>query len=253
MKQQPIVSISIVSHQQGALVAALLPDIAAHCTMPLEVILTLNLPETLPFDVASFPFPVKIVKNATPKGFGANHNAAFSMVRSEYFCVLNPDIRLNNDPFPALISGLSGEKAGVAGPLVLGPEGNIEDSARRFPTSGSILRKLFGRAGEPDYAVAQSFVYPDWIAGMFMLWRMTAFREVGGFDERYFLYYEDADICSRLPAAGYRVVLVPGALVTHHAQRASHRSPQYLRWHLSSMLRFFWKRFVGGRDVQLKY
>jgi len=108
MKQQPaLVSISIVSHQQGALVAALLSDIAAHCSLPLEVILTLNVPETLPFDVEAYPFPIKMVTNATRRGFGANHNAAFIRAGAPHFCVLNPDIRIEEDVFLPLIKALA--------------------------------------------------------------------------------------------------------------------------------------------------
>jgi len=249
-----MIVLSVVSHGQGQLVSQLLQDLRTHCRMTgLRVILTLNIEENLPFNAVDFPFDIQIIGNVERQGFAANHNAAFKQARGEYFCVTNPDIRLSEDPFPTLISALADPGIGVAGPLVMGSGGQIEDSARRFPTPLSIAGKVFFRTHKPDYEISDVSIYPDWIAGMFMLWRMTAFREVGGFDERYFLYYEDADVCSRLPAAGYRVVLVPGARVTHHAQRASHRSPQYLRWHLSSMLRFFWKRFVGGRGVQLKY
>ena len=72
-----------------------------------------------------------------------------------------------------------------------------------------------------------------------MLFPSGIFERLGGFDERYFLYYEDVDICGRLRLQGHEVVLCPQAKVTHHAQRTSHRSVRYLRWHLTSMLRFF--------------
>lgn len=245
MYQQPAVSISIVSHQQGALVATLLSDIAAHCTLPLEIILTQNVPEMLAFDIGSYPFPVKVINNVTRKGFGANHNAAFDKAGAGYFCVLNPDIRLASDPFPALMAGLSDSAIGVTSPLVTGPQGQIEDSARRFPTPLSIARKVFCGMRGQDYAIGQALFYPDWVAGMFMLWRADLFRQIGGFDEGFFLYYEDVDACARLHRAGFRVALIPAARVMHDARRASHRNLRYLRWHLASMVRYFWKQFVG--------
>ncbi len=253
MNQQPVISISIVSHRQGALVTALLADIAAHCVLPLEIILTVNVPENLPFDAGSYPFPVKIIQNTIRKGFGANHNAAFAVSRSDHFCILNPDIRFERDPFPALLDGLSDPAVGVVAPLVVGPDGQIEDSARRFPTPLGIVRKaLRGKRG-PDYVIGQTSVRPDWIAGMFMLWRSDLFRQIGGFDESFFLYYEDVDACARLRCAGSGVILMPAARVTHYARRESHRNPRYLRWHLASMLRYFLKRFVGRYHVGLKY
>jgi N-acetylglucosaminyl-diphospho-decaprenol L-rhamnosyltransferase len=245
MNQQPAISISIVSHQQGALVVALLSDIAAHCALPLEIILTVNVPETLSFDAGSYPFPVKVINNAIRKGFGANHNAAFAVSRSDHFCVLNPDIRFEQDPFPVLLDGLSDPAVGVIAPLVLGPDGQIEDSARRFPTLTGVACKAFRGTRDPDYAIEQAPIRPDWVAGMFMLWRADMFRQIGGFDEGFFLYYEDVDACNRLRRAGFDVTLIPAARVTHYARRESHRNLRYLWWHLTSMLRFFWKRFVG--------
>jgi N-acetylglucosaminyl-diphospho-decaprenol L-rhamnosyltransferase len=245
MKQQPVVSISIVSHQQGALLAALLPDIAAHCALPLEIILTLNMPESLPFDAGAFPFPVRVVNNTTPKGFGANHNAAFGLAGAEYFCVLNPDIRVEHDPWSPLLALLADRSIGVAGPMIVHPSGGVEDSARRFPTPARILRKaLFGSSG-PEYAAGNELLYPDWIAGMFMVLRSETFRAVGGFDEGYFLYYEDVDLCWRLQRRQLRAAQLRTARAIHDARRSSHRNLRYLRWHGMSMLRFFAKRALA--------
>ncbi len=245
MKQQSVISISIVSHQQGALVAALLSDIAAHCAMPLEVILTLNQPESLPFDAASFPFPVRVVNNTTAKGFGANHNAAFGLAGAAHFCVLNPDIRFAQDPLPALIAQLADKTVGVAGPLIVNPAGGIEDSARRFPTPAGIIKKAWSGSSGPDYDVDGELLYPDWVAGMFMVFRAETFRAAGGFDEGYFLYYEDVDLCWRLQRCRLRAVLLPTVRATHDARRASHRNLRYLLWHSKSMLRFFAKRALS--------
>lgn len=242
MKQQPVISISIVSHQQGALVAALLPDIAAHCAMPLEVILTLNKPETLPFDATSFPFPVKVVNNATPKGFGANHNAAFALAGAAFYCVLNPDIRIGHDPWLPLIALLADETVGVVGPLIINRAGSIEDSARRFPTPAGILKKAWAGSPSLEYCTGATVFYPDWIAGMFMVFRAETFRAAGGFDEGYFLYYEDVDLCWRLQRRQLRTALLPAVRAIHDARRSSHRNLRYLLWHGKSMLRFFAKR-----------
>jgi hypothetical protein len=81
---------------------------------------------------------------------------------------------------------------------------------------------------------------------MFMLFRSEIFGAAGGFDERYFLYCEDADICLSLLKRGLRVALVPEVSVTHDARRRSHRDPRYLVWHLASMLRFFGRRGFGS-------
>ena len=230
-------SLSIVSHRHGALVHGLLRDIARH-GQGIEVLLTINVPEPLPFEPVDFGFPVKVIANRTPRGFAANHNAAFRQSSGRYFCVLNPDIRFELDPFPALCRALDDEKFGVAAPIVLSPAGAIEDSARKYPTLLSVARKAFARSQTPDYAIGDRPFSPDWVAGMFMLFRREVFERAGGFDERYFLYYEDVDLCRRLKRLGYRVQLVPAARVVHDARRHSHGNLRHLMWHMASLLRY---------------
>jgi len=234
------ISISVVSHSQIDLVIKLLGDLEKYCKdSHFELILTLNLDEELPFALDSFSYLIKVVRNISPIGFGANHNQAFTHAVGDYFCVMNPDIRLNNNPFIPLLACLEDPTIGVAAPLVFGVDGGIEDSARRFPSPLKILSKVFGGGKEGDYGVGDVPFHPDWVGGMFMLFLHDIFERLRGFDERYFLYYEDVDLCARLKLLGYNTVVCPQAHVVHHAQRSSHSSFKYLRWHLKSILRFF--------------
>jgi len=76
---------------------------------------------------------------------------------------------------------------------------------------------------------------------MFMMVKRQAFADIGGFDEKFFLYYEDVDLCARFKKAGWAVKYDPRAEVVHDARRTSHTNLRYLKWHLSSMLRYFIK------------
>jgi len=240
MGRAALISISVVSHGQASLVGEALADLVRLVDpASIEVILTLNIPENLPFAVKDFPFPIKLINNHSPKGFGANHNAAFRHADGEWFCVMNPDIRLNDNPFPALLECLAHPGVGVAAPLVLGMHGEIEDSARRFPSPLKIVCKSWGGCRGSDYAITDQPVYPDWVGGMFMLFPSGIYAAAGGFDQSYFLYYEDVDLCARLRLQGNLAILCPRARVVHHARRSSHRNFRYLRWHLGSMMRFF--------------
>jgi hypothetical protein len=237
----PELTISVVSHAQSRMVADLLSDISRYpdtCSL-LEVILTLNVDEKLQFDPDGYGYPITIIRNPVPKGFAANHNQAFARSSGRYFCVINPDVRIDADPYSALLACLKDTSIGVVAPLVHGESGVMEDSARLFPTPLKILCKALGGCQGSDYIVKDKIVYPDWVAGMFMLFRREVFEKLGGFDERYFLYYEDVDLCARLRLQGYQVALCPDASVVHHAHRSSHRDLKYMRWHLTSMLRFF--------------
>jgi N-acetylglucosaminyl-diphospho-decaprenol L-rhamnosyltransferase len=237
-----MITVSIVSHGHGEMVARLISQVL-NCQQVSSIVLTLNVPEslTLPKDSR-----IAVLENSMPLGFGTNHNAAFVQCDMPFFCVLNPDIELIGNPFPALCAQLEAGRAGLCAPLILGADGAIEDSVRPFITPWRmVLRKLGIASDHATPMMGGAPVYPDWVAGMFMLFDSQAFRQVRGFDTAYFMYCEDTDICTRLWQAGLPVVVCPAAQVIHHAQRASRRSLRHLRWHVVSMLRYmgrYWGR-----------
>lgn len=233
------IALSVVSHGQNALANALLGDLVRLRPAGLRILVTLNASDPQPINAAG----AEVIVNPRPRGFGENHNAAFRRCTEPYFCVANPDVRLPADPFPALIAALRRERAAVVGPRVCDPSGRVEDSARRFPTLAALLRKLIASASGPDYPADRGALEVDWVAGMFMLFRSEVFREIGGFDERFFLYYEDVDLCARLRSRGYACVYQPDASIVHDARRASRRDPRLMAIHAASALRYFARRY----------
>jgi GT2 family glycosyltransferase len=232
-----MVTASIVSHGHGPMVAALVGDLLG-CPEIAKIIITQNIPEK-----ADYPTDgrIEVRRNGTLRGYGANQNAALLDATSPLLCVLNPDIRLAGNPFPALLSALQEEQVAACAPVIRGPDGQREDSARRFPTAASLLGKALGLA-DGTYASPVETRNPDWLAGMFLLLRASSFRDLGGFDEKYFLYYEDVDLGWRLRRRGYELRQVQEAGAVHDARRASRRDWQHARWHLASMARFLARR-----------
>lgn len=217
------------------MVQALLISLLA-CPEVTQILLTRNIPETLDLPADS---RLTVIDNAQPQGFGANHNAAFQRCNQDFFCPLNPDIVLNENPFPSLLQALQETGAALVAPRVYSLAGEIEDSVRYFPTVLGLLKKLiFCDKGTVILSGQQAQVI-DWVAGMFMLFDSTAFRLLQGFDPHYFLYYEDVDICYRARQKSLKVLIVPTVSVTHDAQRDSHKKLRHLRWHLQSMGRYF--------------
>ena len=247
-QEVPLISISIVSHNQGNILVKVIEDLVRLCSgTRIEVFLTKNIPEPLPFDTAALPFPVMVIENHGPKGFGANHNAAFDCARAEWFCVMNPDIRLLSNPFPALLDEAARRAAAVVAPAVLNSAMQVDDSIRRFPTPLALAGRLLGRGdGRYQFVVNDESFSADWVAGMFMLFRADDYRVVGGFDESFFLYCEDVDICARLWKAGRTVLACPKVQVEHDARRTSRKNVRYMTWHLASMARYFLKRWGGS-------
>jgi hypothetical protein len=252
MNQAKDISISIVSHGHDLFLPTLLMQIAEFSDSIKEVIITHNIANTYTPECSYYGFEIQIVENPTPLGFAENHNQAFSLAKGEYFCVLNPDIILKKDPFKELLQCFDSEKVGLVAPLVVNLFNEIEDSARYFPTPLSLLKKAFGLGnGMIDISKSDGVVYPDWVAGMFLLTPCTLFRQLGGFDPKFWLYYEDVDLCLRFWKHGYHVALCSQVVVIHVAQRESHRDFLFLKWHASSAIRFFWKHLFRFPETKL--
>ncbi len=234
----PTVTLSIVSHGQASLVRHLLSDLANLQPRNFDVIITVNVKE----DEAAYrrhDLPVRIIRNAKPQGFGANHNAAFQLTTGPFFAVVNPDIRARDLRLSELLKTFDYAPNGACAPLVFSGQGAVEDSARRFPTAAGLVRRFFLGSRGPEYQWMADPIPVDWVAGMFVLFRSAAFRQVGGFDDRrFFMYYEDVDICARLRRQGWSVAFQPATHVVHDAQRASHRQFKHLRWHATSAVRY---------------
>jgi len=245
------ITLSIVSHGHGALMHVMLDQLALEPQLRgVPVVLTLNLVDE-PFDPDRWPsLQIAVIRNVRPKGFGANHNAAFARCRTPFVAVLNPDLRLTGaEPFGVLVARLEADTSlGLVAPQVLSPSGTVEDSVRNnLPPWSLVERHLFHRR---DPAEPKRF---RWIAGMCVVLSARAWRDIGGFDERYFLYCEDFDLCARLHLAGWSLDLEPASTVVHDARRDSHVSFRHLRWHLESLARVwtsaaFWRVTLGWKS-----
>lgn len=234
-----MISISVVIHRQAALAQQMLQDLDRFRETRFEVFVTVNVPEPISFSAEDFHYPLTLIHNRKRKGFGANHNAASRIARGDFFCIANPDIRLSTNPFPLLVQTMTAHDTAVAAPFIVDTHGRLEDNARRYPSPADIFAKALGKKTGNPYAHRKELFPAEWVAGMFMLFKPYIYRAVGGFDERYHLYYEDVEICARLRLAGYNIRVCPTISVVHNARRESHRNPRHMLWHLQSMARFF--------------
>lgn len=239
-------SISIVSHGHGRLIALLLKDLAATRRNDIEVILTWNLAneDRYAIEALGLSLPIVTIVNSTPHGFAENHNSAFQRSSGENFVILNPDIRLPSDPFYVLLSILRAKPNAVCAPLILNPDREPEDSARFFPTPWMLVKKALAKACGTKLTLRsvpkkENLLFPDWIAGMFMVVPRRIYRSLGGLSERYFLYYEDVDFCARARLKGIEILVTSDAYAIHDARRESHRDLRFMSWHIKSAFKFF--------------
>ena len=233
------ITVSIVSHGQLALIRPLLEQLDrwSHAAID-KVVLTINVPEEdVVADLTGLRFTLERIANERPKGFGANNNQAFERCMTPWFLVLNPDIRLDGDVLTPLMAQAS-PKSGLLTPRIWEPGKSAPEQHRAIITPLEILTR-----NHPNYS---SPTTPAWIPGLFMLFRTEAYARIHGFDERFFMYGEDFDICARLGLAGWGLRVAEDLQVRHEAQRASHSSRRHLWWHASSLLKVwlspaFWR------------
>jgi hypothetical protein len=180
---------------------------------------------------------VSLVENRENVGFGRAVNQGLAASAGPLVLIMNPDCRLVAGAIAALRSELEAHGGcAIVGPRILNPDGSVQGSARGDP---DMFTGLFGRTAalgrllpwlpaarrnvvtESAIHGGHSSVAVDWLSGACMLARRDALEHVRGFDERYFLYWEDADLCRRLRGAGYHVRYVPGATAIHRVGHSS--------------------------------
>ena len=206
---------------------------------------------------------VVVHRNAENVGFGRAVNQGIEATVGDLLLVLNPDCEIR----PGLVQRLWPElnadpKCAIVGPRIVNHDGSVQGSARGDPTlftglfgrstlltrllPGSRLARSNVRATEAIESGASS-VEVDWVSGACMLARRTAVTSVGGFDERYFLYWEDADLCLRLRRDGHVIKYVPGASVVHHVGESSRSAPSQsiVAFHRSAYLYYATHRAPG--------
>jgi hypothetical protein len=203
--------------------------------------------------VSEYAPRARLLRNEENVGFARGMNQGLTATTGALVLVMNPDCRL----VPGSIRALSEElerfpRCAIAGPRILNPDGSVQGSARGDP---DMLTGLFGRSTMlrrlfPSLAVSRrnviaaegqsgdSSMSVDWLSGACMLARREALNRVHGFDERYFLYWEDADLCRRLRAHGYEVRYVPAATATHDVGQSSKtlKAPAIRAFHASAYL-----------------
>lgn len=192
-------------------------------------------------------------------GFGraANRGAAAGTGDdAPYVLFLNPDATLWPGALDAMAGALDERpELGVVGPVVRNPDGSVYPSARAFPSVVDALGHAFVGLVAPANRWSRRYEHPDhvdWVSGTAMLVRRSAFEAVGGFDEAYFMYVEDVDLCWRLAAAGWAADRVDGAAVTHAIGGSSERAPyRMIVAHHRSLWRFARRTRTGWRRAVL--
>jgi hypothetical protein len=179
----------------------------------------------------------RLMRNRLNVGFGAAANQGLAVSDTPFVLLLNPDCRLLSGATEALLDEMKRHpECAAAGPRVLDEDGSVQGSVRGDPSlmtglfgRTTLLTRLFPHSGAArrnvrtlDGALGSgTSIAVDWVSGACLMLRASAVQAINGFDERYFLYWEDADLCRRLRNAGCSTRYVPSAAVVHTVGRSS--------------------------------
>jgi N-acetylglucosaminyl-diphospho-decaprenol L-rhamnosyltransferase len=251
---KPLVTISIVSHGDSNKIFVLLESILTfEQTDSIQVVVTDNLGYEFPEIDPSPWFSLHILRNDRSHGFSRNHNRAFQLAKGSYFCVLNPDVVFKEAVFTQLLQRLEALQADIVAPLIVDSRDIIQDSFRDLPTPLEVLlRRLPGYKFDHSIAQSTELIRPDWISGIFLLMRSDTYRELDGLNEKYRLYFEDVEFCTRARLTGLKLAVDTNIRIQHDARHASHKKLTYLLLHIQSAVRFFispvyWKAIQNSK------
>jgi N-acetylglucosaminyl-diphospho-decaprenol L-rhamnosyltransferase len=200
---------------------------------------------------------IRLVENPTNRGLSAAWNQGAAGTEGPWILFLNPDAEIWQGDLAGFVNaGEAVPEAAVLGPLIRNADGTIYESGRVFPTIGQALGHAFLGPFLPGNRFSRAYRQADWdrrsertvdwVSGSCMLVRRSAFEAIGGFDEGFWLYGEELDLCTRLREAGWIVRYTPGLEVLHEGGISTGRSRRTHLMHSASVYRYYRKHRARG-------
>jgi N-acetylglucosaminyl-diphospho-decaprenol L-rhamnosyltransferase len=254
-------SVVVVNHDAGRSLGLFLSTLRAEGVT--EVVVVDNASTDGSSDGVESDPSVRVIRTGANLGYGTGVNRGLAVTGAEFVLVSNPDVSVHPGALESLRAAFAADPTlAIAGPRILAADGSRYPSARRFPSAvtavGHALLGIVvpGNRFTRRYRMADldptSPSPVDWVSGACFMARRRALEELGGFDESYFMYLEDVDLCWRAHRAGWAVAYVPAAVVTHQQGLATGRRPyRMLLAHHRSAFHFASSRAEGWRRVTL--
>lgn len=254
-------SVCIVTYNNSANIERVLDSIYTFSNAKIYIVDNNSSDNTI--DIVSEKFPQAVlVRNKDNKGFGHGHNCVLDKLSSDYHFIVNPDVLLKNDIISAIADYLDANPdICMVVPKFLYENGEEQFTPKRRPSFKYMLGGRLERFGgcfkrwRDEYTMRNESVSDvidvGFCSGCFIAVRTELFKKIGGFDERYFLYNEDADI-TRMAQFYGRTVYTPQFSVVHLWERAYMKKPKYFLIQISSMIKYFYKWRSNGRYVKKK-
>ena len=211
-----------------------------------EIIVVNNDPEMVETRlIASLPAgrDIKIINNKKNLGFGSANNIGAKQAQGEYLLLLNPDTQIETSNFEEMLERiLKDGNVGAIAPKLVTEEGKVQPwCAGKEPTLKRLIKNNFGIIESKKIWESQDEISADWVSGAVLLVKKEIFEKVNGFDENFFMYFEDLDLCQKIRQAGFGVLYYPRAQVLHYGGQSRESFFQQKKQFFKSML-YFYKR-----------
>ncbi|MGI6168396.1 MAG: glycosyltransferase family 2 protein [Christensenellales bacterium] len=250
-----MLTVCIVSHNDQATIDKAVRGILQHMPVDGRLLIVDNASSDNTLEIVGKIPQIQLIRLDKNLGFGSGHNAALPYLNAKYHAIINPDIEVKDDVLQQICDYMD-EHPDVAmvQPMVYFPDGQAQHHGKKDPTFLDLFIRLFfpgrfhkrqARYLRLDADYSKPFAV-DVASGCFMVVRTELFKRIGGFDRRFFLYFEDNDLSRRIRQHG-RIMHVPFGHVVHHWNRSSRRSWKSLLIMLSSAFRYFAKWGPGSR------
>jgi N-acetylglucosaminyl-diphospho-decaprenol L-rhamnosyltransferase len=251
-------SVVIVNYQTDDVLAECLASLAKTTASPSVEVIVVDNGDSLAAGGFRERFPdVRLLRNPENLGFARAANQGIRVARGRHVLCLNPDTIVHDGAVPAMVAYLDANpEVGAVGARLLESDGRLQLSCRRFP---AYLTIFFGRYALltrllPRNSASRDYLYldwdhrsvreVDWVSGACLMVRREVITAVGPFEEGYFLFVEDMDWCRRIRDAGWSIVYLPDAVVTHHIGASRGVVPPRVVWaRHRGMLRYVGKHF----------
>ncbi len=264
----PDITIIIVNYKVKEYISNLISSInKARGDFNLQIIVVDNNSQDGSVEFLSSRYPeVSYIANDENLGFGKANNQAISIAEGEYILIINPDTLVSEDTFTVLVQHMKEHRdCGAAGCKILNPDGSFApESKRSVPTIWSSFTKVTGLSSLFPKSRFFSEYYLDWLdenekanvpvlSGSFMFWRAELLKELEGFDERFFMYGEDIDLCYRIQDTEYHIDYVPATSIIHYKGESTRKGDLKYTWIFNKALyQFFEKHHSSNYSLFFK-
>lgn len=263
------ISVIIVNYKVKEYIANLLSSLnraKQHFTLQIFVVDNNSGDDSIPYLRTRFP-EVHYIQNTENVGFARANNQAINLAEGEFTLIINPDTLVSEDTLTTLVQHMhANPECGAAGCKILNPDGTFAPESRRsVPTIGSAASKVFGlNTLFPNNRIFGKY-YMSWLSedaasqvpvlsGSFMFWRTHILRQLGGFDERFFMYGEDIDLCYRIQDTGFHIDYVPQTSIIHYKGESTKKGDlRYIRIFNKALYQFFEKHYSSRYSLFFRF